>query len=118
MLIRRGANSYGQSMLTRVLLGVAFAAIAAFQPARAEADPGNDFLTATQAYGIDLPAMLGVSPQDAVGLGQAICDDLHLGKSPQTVANELYMKLPKITDKQSGNLVSAAQYTLCRDTLS
>jgi hypothetical protein len=35
-----------------------------------------------------------------------------LGKSPATVAQELYMKLPKITDKQSGNLVSAAQYTL------
>lgn len=93
-------------------LGVAFAAIAAIQPPLAHADPGDDFLAATHAYGIDLTALLGVSPQDAVGLGQAICDDLRLGKSPATVAQELYMKLPKITDKQSGNLVSAAQYTL------
>jgi hypothetical protein len=118
MPIGRDTNSHGQRMLTRVLLGVAFAAVSALLPADADADPGNDFLRALDGYGINLTALLGVSPQAAAELGQAICDDLHLGKSAGTVANELYMKLPRITDKQSGNLVSAAQYTLCPDTFS
>jgi hypothetical protein len=28
-----------------------------------------------------------------------------------------YRGMPKITDKQAGNLVSAAQFTICPDTL-
>lgn len=105
-------------MLTRVSLGVAFAAIAAIQPPLAHADPGDDFLAATHAYGIDLTALLGVSPQDAVGLGQAICDDLRFGevsgdRSPRAVHETAEDHRQAV--RESG--VSRSVHT-CRDTLS
>jgi hypothetical protein len=31
--------------------------------------------------------------------------------------NVFYRAMPRITDKQAGNLVSAAQFTICPDTL-
>jgi Protein of unknown function (DUF732) len=120
MPIRRGTNSYGQRMLTVALLGVAFAVASALQPAHADADPGNDFLAALDKYGIDLTALMGqpISPPDAIELGQDICGDLHKGTPAASETNAIYRMMPKITDKQAGNLVSAAQLTLCPDTLS
>ena len=119
MPIGRRTNSYSQTMLTRALLGAAFAATCALQPPQAHADPGNDFVAALDRYGIDLTALMGksMSRQDAIGLGQAICGDLQHGSSATTEANGLHKMMPKITDKQAGNLVSAAQSALCPDTL-
>jgi Protein of unknown function (DUF732) len=90
------------------------------QAPHAHADPGDDFLAALNQYGIDLTAIMGtpISRQSAIELGQDICNDLHRGKSATAAANEIYRMAPNITDKQSGNLVSAAQFTLCSDTLS
>ena len=54
----------------------------------------------------------------AVGqLGHSICDDLHPGTPPEYETNMFYRGIPKITDKQTGALVSAAQFTICPDTL-
>ena len=119
MPIGRGTNSYGQRMLTRALLGIAFAATSVLQPAHADADPGNDFLRTLDQYGIDLSALMAqpISPQDAIELGQDICSDLHGGTSPAAEANGFYRRMPRITDKQSWSLVSAAQFTLCPNTL-
>jgi hypothetical protein len=118
MPIGRGTNSYGQRMLTRALLGVAFAATSALHAPLAYADPGDDFLGYLNMYGIDLSAMMGhtINAHDAIELGQDICNELHGGKSAGGVTNELYRMMPRITDKQAGNLVSAAQLTICPDT--
>jgi Protein of unknown function (DUF732) len=115
----RATNSYGWR-LTKALLAVALVATPALQPSLAYADPGDDFLAALDKYGIDLSALMSepISPQDAIELGRDICNDLHSGTSPIAEANGLYRMMPKITDKQSGNVVSAAQFTLCPDTLS
>ena len=101
------------------LMSAALACITVAASATAQADPGDDFLRYLNMYGIDLSAMMGhtISPQDAIELGQDICGDLHKGASPTAEANGLYRTLPRITDKQSGNLVSAAQLTLCPDTM-
>jgi hypothetical protein len=50
------------------------AATSALQPVHADADPGDDFLAAPDKYGINLTALLGISPQDTVGLAHAVCD--------------------------------------------
>jgi hypothetical protein len=119
MPIGRRTNPYSHTMLTRALLCTAFAATCALQPPRAHADPGNDFVAAIDRYGIDLSALMGksMSRQDAIGLGQGICGYLTHGASPMVVANGLHKMMPKITDEQAGSLVSAAQVTLCPDTL-
>lgn len=108
-------------MLSKAVFSAAFAAscvLQALRPPHAYADPGNDFLVALNKYGIDLTGLMGtyISPQSAIELGQDICVDLHRGHPPATEANDLYMKLPRITDKEAGNLVTAAQFTLCPDT--
>jgi hypothetical protein len=51
-------------------------------------------------------------------LGKDICNDLHRGTSASAEANEVYSMMPRITDQQAGNLVSAAPLTICPDTLS
>jgi hypothetical protein len=92
------------------LLGVVFTAASVLQPAHAGADPGSDFLAALNRYGIDLSALMGqpISQQDAIELGQDICNDLHHGTPAGYEINQVYRQMPRITDKQSGNLVSAA----------
>ncbi|WP_169714694.1 DUF732 domain-containing protein [Mycobacterium celatum] len=107
-------------MLTKALLAIALVATTALQPALAYADPDSDFLKALNMYGIDLSVMMGhtITPQDAIELGHDICNDLHSGKSAEAETNEVYRIMPKITDKQAGNLVSAAQLTICPDTES
>jgi hypothetical protein len=105
-------------MLTRVLLGIAFAAVSVLLPPHADADPADDFLAALDKYGIDLSALMGqtITPQSAIELGDDICGDLQSGTSAASETNAIYRMMPKITDKQAGNLVSAAQFTLCPDT--
>jgi hypothetical protein len=94
------------------------AATSALHAPLADADPGADFLRALDKYGIDLSALMGqpISAQNAIELGRDICGDLHSGMSAASETNALYRMMPKITDKQAGNLVSAAQFTLCPDT--
>jgi hypothetical protein len=106
-------------MLTRVLLGVALAAMSVLQPPRAGADPDNDFLSQLNSYGIDLSDLMGrtITPQKAIELGHLICDDLRHGTQPEAEMNVFYRAMPKITDKQADNLMSAAQLTICPDTL-
>jgi Protein of unknown function (DUF732) len=85
------------------------------RPGFAHADPGNDFVAAIDRYGIDLSALMGksMSRQDSIGLGQTICGYLTHGASPMLEADGLHKKIPRITDEQAANLVSAAQSTLC-----
>ncbi|BBU21821.1 hypothetical protein AWC32_05765 [Mycobacterium xenopi] len=107
-------------MLISTLVGVALAVnVAALQPAQAGADPGTDFLARLNWYGIDLSALMGrpISRQDAIELGQDICTELHNGNTPVAVADQIYREMPRITDKQAANLVSAAQFAICPDTL-
>jgi uncharacterized protein DUF732 len=104
--------------VTEVLLGgVIAAALSILQPAHAAADPDNDFLARLNWYGIDLSAVMG-SQKSAINMGHSICDDLHRGMQVKDEITALYRMLPIITDKQAGNLVSAAQFALCPDTLS
>ena len=58
-----------------------------------------------------------ISPQSAVELGHDICSDLHRGTSSEAEMHFLYRGMPNITDKQAGNLASAAQFTICPDTM-
>jgi hypothetical protein len=107
-------------MLISTLVGVALAVnVAVLQAGHASADPGSDFLARLNWYGIDLSALMGepISPPDAIELGQDICADLRSGTSPIAEANGLYRMMPRITDKQAANLVSAAQFAICADTL-
>jgi Protein of unknown function (DUF732) len=110
---------YGQGMLSRVLFGVALAAMSVLQPPRAGADPDNDFLSQLNWYGIDLSDLMGrtITPQKAIEFGHLICDDLRHGTQPKAEMNVFYRAMPKITDKQADNLMSAAQLTICPDTL-
>jgi hypothetical protein len=84
------------------------------------ADPDSDFLSWLDNYGIDLSELMGdnITRQDAIELGHDICNDLHRGKSAEAETGEIYRGMPKISDKLAGNLVSAAQQTICRDTLT
>lgn len=50
-------------------------------------------------------------------LGQDICTELHHGNSLAGVSDQLYREMPHITDKQAANLVSAAQFAMCPDTM-
>jgi hypothetical protein len=107
-------------MLTTTLLAVAFVVnVTALQPAHANADPDNDFLSKLDWYGIDISELMGhpISRHDTIDLGHVICDDLHRGTPPEAEMNVFYRGMPKITDKQAGNLVSAAQFAICPDTL-
>jgi len=105
-------------MLTRVLLGVAPAAMSVLQPPRAGADPDNDFLSQLNWYGIDLSDLMGApSPRRKPSSSGLICDDLRHGTQPKAEMNVFYRAMPKITDKQADNLMSAAQLTICPDTL-
>jgi Protein of unknown function (DUF732) len=109
----------GRRMLTCALLGVAFVvSVTALQPVHADANPGSDFLAALNRYEIDLSALMGqaISPQDAIGLGQDICNGLQRGTPVAGEIDLLYREMPRITDRQAGNLVSSAQFTICPDT--
>jgi hypothetical protein len=102
------------------VIAAALSCIGAAVSPTARADPGNDFLAALDTSGIDLSALMGqaISPQDAIELGQDICNYLHRGTSVSGELDLLYREMPRITNKQAVNLVSAAQHTLCPDTLS
>ncbi len=110
----------GWRILTRALFGVAFViGVTALQPAHANADPDNDFLAKLNWYGIDLSALMGhpISRQDTIELGQDLCIELHHGNTAAGVSDQLYREMPHITDKQAANLVSAAQFAICPDSL-
>jgi len=105
-------------MLARILFGVGLVLMPVFQPPNAQADPDSDFLAWLQNYGIDLSALMGhtITPQSAIELGHDICDDLRGGKSADSEMSGIFRMFPNITEKQAGNLVSAAQMTICPDT--
>ncbi|MBP1823101.1 DUF732 domain-containing protein [Mycobacterium sp. OAE908] len=105
--------------LTSGIVCVAFSATWALITPLAHADPGSDFLSRLHAYGIDISAIMGhpISSQDTIELGQALCTELHQGTSAPVETEKLYRQMRRITDKQAGNLVSAAQFSICPDTL-
>lgn len=87
--------------------------------APANADPGSDFLAKLNWYGIDVSTLMGhpISAHDTIELGQDICIELHNGNTPAGVSNQLFREMPRITDKQAANLVSAAQFAICPETM-
>jgi hypothetical protein len=107
-------------MLRGVLPCIGFVAMLAVQPATAHADPDSEFLLWLNNYGVDLSEIMGhtISRQDAIDLGHDICKDLHSGTSAEAETNSIYRSFPKISDKLAGNLVSAAQFKICPDTLT
>jgi hypothetical protein len=116
----KGGKGDMRVILAGVLLCIGFMVMSAVQPATAHADPDSEFLSWLDNYGIDLSELMGhtITRQDAIELGHDICNDLHGGKSADAETKEIYRGMPKITDKLAGNLVSAAQYTICPDTLT
>lgn len=116
----KGGKGDKTVMLAGVLPCIGFVAMLAIQPATAHADPDSEFLSWLNNYGIDLSEIMGhtITRQDAIELGHDICKDLHGGKSAEAETSEIYRGMPKISDKLAGNLVSAAQYTICPDTLT
>jgi hypothetical protein len=116
----KGGMGGERAIVTGVLICIGFVAMSAIQPATARADPDSEFFSWLDNYGINLSELMShnITRQDAIELGHDICNDLHSGKSADAETREIYRGMPKITDKLAGNLVSAAQYTICPDTLS
>jgi hypothetical protein len=109
-----------RKMMVRSLCAVAFIInVTGLHPALAHADPGSDFLAKLSWYGIDVSALMGhpISRDATIELGQDICTELHHGNTEAGVSSQLYREMPRITDKQSVNLVSAAQFAICPDTM-
>ncbi|MEB4208760.1 DUF732 domain-containing protein [Mycobacterium sp. 94-17] len=87
------------------------AALVAAPAAHADAD--GDFLAAMHEYGINFKG----GDDASLKLGRAVCKDLRDGASSAAESAAVFRILPDTTEKQSGNIVSAAQIHLCPDTI-
>jgi hypothetical protein len=76
----------------------------------------SSYLARLARYGFDVstPETRDV----AVKMGHSICYDLRRGVSPDEETTKLFRMTPSnATEKKVGNMVSAAQFDLCPDTL-
>lgn len=93
-----------------LLIGAAIAAAPS-----AHADPQQDYLDMLRStYGFNVTDS---NRHTLLAAGNAICGDLRAGTSPETEIRAIFRSVPNATEKQAGNLVSAAQFKLCPDTI-
>lgn len=98
----------------RTLILSALAAGAVVTAAPAAADPQSDFLgilSNTPGFTVN-----GFTGPLLVGAGNAVCGDLRAG-TPVDVAAQHAMSYPGATNFGARAMVTAAQQTLCPDTL-
>ena len=82
----------------------------------AHADGDSDYLAVLSRYGFDVSTP--ATAQMAVKFGHGICADLRAGASPsQELATMTRMSPEGISERKIGNMVSAAQFQLCPDTM-
>jgi hypothetical protein len=110
-------------MKTRIV-SAAVAALLGIGPltmgtALAHADAESDFVSMLKKWGY---TVTDKNTKTLVGMGNAICEDLHSGTSKDDEATLLYKNAPAATGSlsaaQARNFVTVAQKNLCPDTLS
>jgi hypothetical protein len=87
--------------------------------AQAHADAESDFVSMLKKWGYTVTEK---NTKTLVGMGNAICEDLHAGTSKDDEATLLHQNAPAATGSlsqaQARNFVTVAQRNLCPDTLS